>query len=85
MLVTNGVYRHFKGGLYILETVARHHEKDELWVVYRSFETKERYVRPKDMFTELVDKEKYPYVRQKERFKFIGVAYDMDNEGKEYN
>jgi hypothetical protein len=29
-----GVYRHYKGGLYIVFYVARHHETGEEWVVY---------------------------------------------------
>ena len=51
-----GLYRHFKGGEYELLNVARHSETEELLAVYRSVEDPETtWVRPLEMFTELVD------------------------------
>jgi hypothetical protein len=51
-----GLYRHFKGGEYELLSVARHSETKELLVVYRSVEDRDTiWVRPLEMFTELVD------------------------------
>ncbi len=51
-----GLYRHFKGGRYELLSVARHSETKELLVVYRSVEDRETiWVRPLEMFTELVE------------------------------
>jgi hypothetical protein len=51
-----GLYRHFKGGKYELLSVARHSETEELLAVYRSVEDRETiWVRPLEMFTELVD------------------------------
>ena len=51
-----GLYRHFKGGEYELLSVARHSETEELLVVYRSVEDQETiWVRPLEMFTELVE------------------------------
>jgi hypothetical protein len=51
-----GLYRHFKGGKYELLSVARHSETKELLAVYRSVEDPETtWVRPLEMFTELVD------------------------------
>ena len=76
MLVIGGIYRHFKGGIYIIEDVAFHHEDESLWVIYRNYDTEKLYVRPKDMFNSEVDKVKYPDAIQKERFKLIGVYYD---------
>lgn len=51
-----GRYRHFKGGLYEVEGVARHSETQEEMVVYRS-PAGELWVRPRAMFfeTTLVD------------------------------
>jgi hypothetical protein len=51
-----GLYRHFKGGEYELLSVARHSETEELLVVYKSVEDQGTiWVRPLEMFTELVD------------------------------
>lgn len=80
MAVVGGVYRHFKGGLYIVEDLAYHHEDKTIWVVYRSFDTKKLYVRPEKMFDSPVDADKYPEVQQNHRFELIGHVYDPDNE-----
>jgi hypothetical protein len=51
-----GLYRHFKGGEYELLSVARHSETEELLAVYRSVEDRDTiWVRPLEMFTELVE------------------------------
>lgn len=51
-----GVYRHFKGAEYELLSVARHSESEELLAVYRSVDHPEDlWVRPIEMFTEVVD------------------------------
>lgn len=63
-----GIYRHFKGSLYEVIGVAKHSENGENMVVYRSLNTGDMYVRPIDMFTSDVDKDKYPNVKQKCRF-----------------
>jgi hypothetical protein len=53
-----GLYRHFKGGEYELLSVARHSETKELLVVYRSVADRDTiWVRPLEMFTELVEHE----------------------------
>ncbi len=67
-LVIHGVYRHFKGGRYLVEGVARHSETGEEMVVYRQlYGARELYVRPKEMFLSETDREKYPDA-QKFRF-----------------
>lgn len=64
-----GVYRHFKGDLYILEDTAYHSETKEKMVVYRALYGDGRlWCRPYDMFFEEVDHEKYPDAKQKWRF-----------------
>ena len=65
----NGIYKHFKGDLYLVEDFAIHSETKEKYVVYRElYEKSELYIRPYDMFASEVDHEKYPQVQQKYRF-----------------
>ncbi|MBE5794858.1 MAG: DUF1653 domain-containing protein [Clostridiales bacterium] len=55
-----GVYRHFKGNLYRLITVARHSETLEEMVVYQALYGEGGYwVRPVSMWNEIVEKEDY--------------------------
>lgn len=68
-LVIHGVYRHFKGRLYIVEDVARDSETEELMVVYRAlYGNNLLWVRPLKTFLSEVDHQKYPNVKQKFRF-----------------
>lgn len=68
-LLVGGVYRHFKGGLYRVEDVARHSETGEEYVVYRKlYGDRSLWIRPKEMFLSPVDKEKYPDAIQEFRF-----------------
>ena len=72
-LVIKGIYRHFKGKEYIVEDVALDSETLEEMVVYRQlYGDYKLFVRKKEMFLSLVDKEKYPNVTQKYRFELIG-------------
>lgn len=55
-----GIYRHFKGNLYLVLYIATHTETQEQMVVYRAlYGELEVYVRPYDMFASEVDKAKY--------------------------
>ena len=63
------VYRHFKGNIYRIITLASHSETGEMLVIYKRDDTEEKaYARPLDMFMSEVDKKKYPQVRDKYRF-----------------
>ena len=68
-LIINGIYKHFKGDLYLVEDVVLHSETKEKMVLYRAlYGDCKRYVRPYDMFVSKVDKIKYPDVKQEYRF-----------------
>lgn len=68
-LLIGRVYRHFKGGLYRVEDVAKHSETLEEYVVYRKlYGDRSLWIRPKAMFLSPVDREKYPDAMQDYRF-----------------
>ena len=73
-LVKNGIYRHFKGNLYIVEDIAINSEDNEEYVVYRAlYGERTLYIRPLQMFLSEVDKEKYPNTKQTYRFELQGT------------
>lgn len=44
------VYRHYKGGIYVVTGTAKHSETGEMLVVYQSVSNEQIWVRPYDMF-----------------------------------
>ena len=62
-------YRHFKGDIVKVISIAKHSETLEELVIYSH--KGEIWARPYDMFNSLVDKKKYPEVTQKYRFEEV--------------
>lgn len=61
-------YKHFKNALIEVIDIAKHSETLEKMVIYKHLDTREVWVRPYEMFNSLVDKEKYPDIKQEYRF-----------------
>lgn len=68
------IYRHFKGNVYQIITIARHSETKMKMVVYQQlYAPYEVYVRPLDMFMSKIDTKKYPNEKQIFRFERIDL------------
>lgn len=68
----HGIYKHFKGNLYIVEDIAIDSETLEEIVIYRAlYDDNKLWVRPKKMFIEEVNKN-----NQKYRFELQNIKTD---------
>lgn len=65
------IYKHFKNTYMEVIAIAKHSETLEDMVVYKHLEDNKIWVRPLTLFNSLVDKEKYPNVKQEYRFEEV--------------
>lgn len=65
------IYKHFKGHFYKVLNIAIDSEDLSKKVVYENIEDGKVWIRDYDMFNSLVDKDKYPNVKQKYRFESV--------------
>lgn len=73
-VVVGGKYRHFKGTICEVILLATHSETLEEMVVYEH--DGKVWVRPYNLFVSLVDKKKYPNIKQKYRFELVDDLND---------
>lgn len=77
----NQIYRHFKGSLYRIVTIAIHSETGERMVVYQAlYGDYTIYVRELSMFMSKVDKRKYPNAKQSDRFVLVPQVMGQEME-----
>ena len=68
----HGIYRHFKGGYYLVEEIAKDCDTLENVVIYRKlYEDGSCWVRPLKDFIGKVDHNKYPNAEQEYKFELI--------------
>ena len=78
--VPGAFYRHFKGNIYQVRTIAKHSESGEEMVVYQAmYPPFETWVRPLSMFTDRLDRTRYPEAAQE--YRFVEVRFQKEDGG----
>lgn len=76
----NDVFRHFKGGLYMVRGISINTETGEAMVNYSPInDMNTTWSRPHDMFLSEVDREKYPDVEQEYRLVKVKLEVSIEN------
>lgn len=74
--IVNGLYKHFKGNIYIVKDIITNEEnRDKSIVVYQSIADGNKWGRDLEIFMSDVDAEKYPEFTGKPRFEYLGRVY----------
>ena len=69
-----GIYKHFKGDLYIVEDIGYSSENEEKLVIYRAlYEDSKLWVRPYDMFIEEVNRNGQKYRFELQNIKSLNL------------
>ncbi len=78
-VICKSIYKHFKGRNYFVENIGEDTETGKEYVIYRDINTNKIWIREKSMFLSEVDHEKYPDVKQKYRFEYVGTDENYFN------
>ncbi|MCI8444787.1 MAG: DUF1653 domain-containing protein [Clostridia bacterium] len=77
-LKIKGIYKHYKGDLYIVEDIIYHSETGEKMVAYRALYGENKlWARPYDMFLEEVNKKNQKYRFELQNIKSIKESNEI--------